>query len=125
MEDQSWAREKRKWVRINTHRPCIVVRFDEEGNARDQGASSTLNLSSEEVGLETDFSVRPGEILKITMALGDQLVSFRGRVAYVKHSEGQSFQSGISIGDIGKMDRIALARFIYYFKPPESFSEEQ
>ena len=125
MDDQSWAREKRRWVRINTRCACTVARFDEEGNPKDQRPSKTFNLSSEGVGLETNFLVRPGEILKITMALGDQVVSFRGRVAHVSHSEGQSFQSGISIGDIGKMDRIALARFIYYFKPPQSPSEKQ
>ena len=51
------------------------------------------------------------------MALGDDLISFRGKVIYVNPSEDQGFQFGTSIKDIAKMDKISLTRFIYYFNP--------
>jgi hypothetical protein len=59
------------------------------------------------------------------MALGDQVVSFRGEVVHVNQSGGQRYRSGISITDIGKMDRISLARFIYYFNPSKKTLEAE
>lgn len=68
--------------------------------------------------MQSSLPVDSGEILKITMALGDDSVSFRGKVVYVTRSEERDFQFGISIKDIAKEDKIALRRFIYYFKEP-------
>lgn len=72
------------------------------------------------MGLQSSSPVDPGEMLKITMALRDDLISFRGKVIYVNPAGDQGFQFGISIKDIGKMDKIALTRFIYYFNPSQT-----
>jgi hypothetical protein len=53
------------------------------------------------------------------------VVSFRGEVVHVNQSGGHRYRSGISITDIGKMDRISLARFIYYFNPSKKPSEAE
>jgi c-di-GMP-binding flagellar brake protein YcgR len=125
MADHSWTHERRKWVRINAHCPCTIARFDDEENPIDQSPSTTFDLSSEGVGVDTRFPVQSGETLNITMALGDQVVSFRGEVVHVNQSGGHRYRSGISITDIGKMDRISLARFIYYFNPSKKPSEAE
>jgi len=44
------------------------------------------------------------------------LINFKGKVVYVTGSEDQGFELGISIEDIANQDKIALTRFIYYFK---------
>jgi hypothetical protein len=92
------------------------MRFDEEGRPCDQRPSKSLNLCTEGVSLESSFPVDPGEMLRITMALGDTLVTFKGKVIHVNRSDDQSYRFGISVRDIGKADRIALTRYIYYFK---------
>ena len=125
MADHSLTHKRRKWVRIKAHCPCTIARFDDEGNSIDQRPSTTLDLSSEGVGLDTRFPVQSGETLNITMALGDQVVSFRGEVVHVSQSWGRRYRSGISITDIGKMDRISLARFIYYFNPSKKHAEAE
>ena len=53
-----------------------------------------------------------GEVLDITMALGENLVTFKGKVIYVTPSEDQGFELGISIEDIENQERVALTRFI-------------
>lgn len=117
MQDRSRHHDRRKSVRLKATCPCTHARFDDEGKPYDQRPSKSINLSSEGIGLRSRFPVDPGEILKITMALGDDLISFRGKVIYVNPSEDQGFQFGTSIKDIAKMDKISLTRFIYYFNP--------
>jgi hypothetical protein len=120
MTGRSYPYNRRNSVRLSATCPGSHARYDEEGRPFDQRPSRSLNLSSEGVALQSRFPVDLGETLKVTMALGEDLVSFRGEVVYVKPMKGHGFEFGISIRDIGKTDRVALTRFIYYFKPSEA-----
>jgi hypothetical protein len=120
MKEPFRVRDRRNAMRLDVKCPCAHTRFDDGGNPYDQRPSKSLNLTAEGVGLHSRFSVDVGEMLKITMALGDDLITFRGKVIYVNFSQGQGFQYGISIKDIDKMDRIALTRYIYYFNPSKT-----
>jgi hypothetical protein len=62
--------------------------------------------------LQSSSPVESGEMLDITLALGDNLVTFKGRVIHVKLSEDQGFDLGISIEDIEDQQRIRLIRFM-------------
>ncbi len=117
MEDQSYHQERRNGVRLEASCPCTYTRFDDRGMPYDQRPSRSVDLSLEGVKIRSSFPVELGEVLKITMALGSSLVTFRGEVVHVTHAEGQAFDFGLSIREIAKMDRITLTRFIYYFKP--------
>ena len=75
-----------------------------------------MNVSLGGVRLQSSFTVDSGEVLDISMVLGENLVTFKGKVIYVAGSEDQGFELGISIEDIADQDKIALTRFIYYFK---------
>jgi hypothetical protein len=120
MDDRARPQEKRNAVRLDASCPCTYTRFDDQGKPLSQRPSRSLDLSLSGVRLQSSFPVDLGEMLKITMALGDDLVTFKGKVVYVTHSEEQGFDFGLSIKDIGKMDKIALTRYIYYFKPSKS-----
>lgn len=120
MEDQTRSQDRRNSVRLDASCPCSYARFDDQGKPCDQRPSRSINLCSEGVKLQSSFAVDSGEMLKITMALGDNLVTFRGKVIYVNRLKDQDFQFGISIKDIGKMDKIALTRYIYYFNPSKT-----
>ena len=120
MADGSRAQDRRRSLRLNAQCPCTYTRFDDQGRPYDQRPCQTLDLSSEGLGLQSDFPVDSGETLRIAIALGDNLVSFNGRVAHVDCLPDRGFRFGIAIRDIGKMERIALTRFIYYFNPTEA-----
>ena len=96
--------------------PAVYIRFDNQGRAYDQKISRSMNVSLGGVRLQSSFPVDSGELLDITMTLEEKLVTFKGKVIYVTGSENQGFELGISIEDIAKQDKIALTRFIYYFK---------
>ena len=112
MEDTFRFQDRRGSIRLKMIYPAIYTRFDNQGRAYDQKISRSMNVSQGGVRLQTSFLVDSGEVLDITMALGENLVTFKGKVIYVKPSEDQGFELGISIEDIENQDRTALTRFI-------------
>jgi hypothetical protein len=116
MEATFRFQERRDSIRLKMDYPAIYTRLDDQGREYGQKISRSRNISLGGVRLQSNLPVDPGEVLVITMALGENLVTFKGKVIYVTPSEGKGFEFGISIEDIENQDRIALTRFIYYFK---------
>jgi hypothetical protein len=116
MEDTFRFHDRRDSIRLKMDYPAIYSRFDNRGREYDQKMSRSMNVSLGGMRLQSSFPVDSGEMLDITVALGENLVAFKGKVIHVTGSEDQGFESGISIEDIEKKDKIALTRFIYYFK---------
>ena len=116
MEDSFGFQDRRGSIRLKMIYPAIYTRFDNQGRAYDQKISRSMNVSQGGVRLQSSFLVDSGEVLDITMALGENLVTFKGKVVYVTSSEDQGFELGISIEDIENQDRVALTRFIDDFK---------
>jgi len=108
--------ERRDSIRLKMDYPAICTRLDDQGREYGQKISRSMNISLGGMRLQSNLPVDPGEVLVITMALGENLVTFKGKVIYVTPSEGKGFEFGISIEDIENQDRITLTRFIYYFK---------
>jgi hypothetical protein len=116
MEDTFRFHDRRESIRLNMDYPALYTRFDNQGRAYDQKISHSKDVSRGGVKLQSSFPVDAGELLDISMALGENLVTFKGKVTYVSGSEDQGFEMGISIEDIEAQDKISLTRFIYYFR---------
>ena len=116
MEDTFSFQDRRGSIRLKMIYPAIYTRFDNQGRPYDQKISRSMNVSQGGVRLQSSFLVGSGEVLDITMALGENLVTFQGEVIYVKPSEDESFELGISIKDIENGDKNTLTRFIENFK---------
>jgi hypothetical protein len=112
MEDTFRYQERRGSIRLKMIYPALYTRFDNQGRECDQKISRSMDVSQGGVRLQSSFLVDSGEVLDITMALGENLVTFKGKVVYVAPSEDQGFELGISIQDIEVQDRVALTRFI-------------
>lgn len=117
MADFFRFRDRRESVRLRMDYPALYTRFDTQGRAYDQKTSRSMNVSLGGVRLQTSFPVSQGEVLDISIALGDNLVAFRGKVIYVTSPRNQSFELGVSITDMEPQDKITLTRFIYHYKP--------
>jgi hypothetical protein len=103
MEDTVGFQDRRGSIRFKMIYPALYTRFDNQGRECDQKISRSMDVSL-------------GEALDITMALGENLVTFKGKVVYVTPSKDQGLELGISIEDIEVQDRVALTRFIDDFK---------
>ena len=116
MEDILRFQNRKDSIRLKVIYPAIYTRFDNKGRACEQKASRSMNVSQGGVRLQSSFPVDYGEVLDVTMALGENLVAFKGKVVYVTSSEDHGFEFGISIEDIENQDRVTLTQFIYYSK---------
>ena len=114
MEDSPIFQNRKDSIRLKVIYPAIYTRFDNKGREYDQKSCRSMNVSQRGVRLQSNFPVDSGELLDITIALGGNLVAFKGRVAYVAPSESEGFEFGISIADINDQDRVILTRFIHY-----------
>jgi hypothetical protein len=116
MEDIFSFQDRRDSIRLKMIYPAIYTRFDSQGRPYDQKISQSMNVSQGGVRLQSSFLVGSGEVLDITMALEENLVTFQGEVIYVKPSEDESFELGISIKDMENQDKNTLTRFIENFR---------
>jgi hypothetical protein len=116
MEDTVGFQDRRGSIRFKMIYPALYTRFDNQGRECDQKISRSMDVSLGGVRLQSSFLVDSGEVLDITMALGENLVTFKGKVVYVAPSKDQGLELGISIEDIEVQDRVALTRFIDDFK---------
>jgi hypothetical protein len=112
MEQPSRPHDRRNSIRVNLVAPAVYTRFDNKGRACDQKPSKSMNVSSGGVRLKSSFPVESGEMLDISMALGNNSVTFKGKVVYVTPADDQGFELGICIEEIENQDRIALTRFV-------------
>lgn len=110
METPSKFQERRNSVRLKMIYPAIYTRYDNKGRAYDEKPSRSVNISLGGMRLQSSFPVSTKEVLDIAVALADSLVSFKGEVIYVNHSQEEVFELGISIKEIRNLDRIALDR---------------
>jgi hypothetical protein len=115
MGDTLRPQERRGSIRLRMMYPAVYTRFDDQGRACDQRMSRSMDMSQGGVRLQSGFWVDSGEVLDISMALKEDLVSFKGKVVYVKSSEREDYEFGICIEDIGDEDRTALNRFLEGF----------
>ncbi len=111
MERNPRLQERRNWVRFNKMHPVTYIRFDEKGNPCDQKPSRSMNMSQGGVKLQSNFPVQQEEVLDLTMALEDELITFRGKVIYVIRSEEQGFEFGVAITDIDNQDKEILSKY--------------
>jgi len=71
MEQPSRTQDRRNSIRVNLVAPAVYTRFDNKGRACDQKPSKSMNVSSGGVRLKSSFPVESGEMLDISMALGN------------------------------------------------------
>ena len=113
-EDRPTFQNRKDSIRLKVIYPAIFTRFDNQGRPCDQKICRSMNVSQRGVRLQSNFPVDSGELIDITIALGENLVAFKGKVVYVASSEDESFEFGISIEEINDQDRAALTQFIHY-----------
>jgi hypothetical protein len=116
MEDTVGLQDRRGSIRFKMSYATIYTRFDTQGRECDQKISRSIDVSLGGVRLQSSFLVDSGEVLDITMALGENLLTFKGKVVYVTPSKDQGLELGISIEDIEVQDMVALTRVIDDFK---------
>jgi hypothetical protein len=115
--------DRRNLDRLKLNYPATYTRYDRYGIACEQRISKLVNLSLRGVMLQSSSAAEFGEILDITLALGDNLVTFKGKVIHVTPAKDDGFDLGILIEDIEDQERIVLIRFVSFLQRQLEASE--
>jgi len=107
--------EQRRAIRVDSLNLLYVGIF-ENNEIIKQAIGRTLNVSESGILLEMHFSIDPGRIVSLSLALEEDLVNINGDVVYSRSGDGDKYEIGIKFrGTEDKSLRI-LKKYIKAFR---------
>ena len=100
--------ERRQTERHSTLNLLDYEIISPEGESIGRGMARTLNLSETGLRLETGQFLEPGQILRITLGLGNSLVKLTGRVVHSQPSDDELCTTGIQYVEFDQAEQIVL-----------------
>jgi len=87
MENQLRTQDRRNSIRLEMVSPVFYTQIDNKGRACGEIPCKSMDIRSRGAKLKSSFPVGSGEMLEITMSLGPNMVTFRGKVIHATLSE--------------------------------------
>ena len=112
--------EKRIDPRIESSNLLSYICLDENNHEMMQGMGRTLNVSEGGILLETHVPIDPHHIVSLTMALEDDLMDFKGKIAYSRKREDGKFESGIEFIEMDEEKQRFYRQYILIFRGQEN-----
>jgi c-di-GMP-binding flagellar brake protein YcgR len=100
--------ERRNRPRIRVSHPVVYF----TNSYPNSMLALTVDLSTGGAGIETPYSVRMGEKLKISIGISSQLIKCRGRVVHILRSKGEGLKAGVQFEDLSKKDTLYLTKYV-------------
>ncbi len=88
----------------------------DSGEVVGRGLARTLNVSEDGLRLETGLFFEPGQLLRITLGLDNDLVQVTGRVVNSQPESDELCSSGILFIELGGQDRHTYQKHIEALK---------
>ncbi len=107
--------DKRTNTRIDSPNLLSYICRDEDDNEITQGMGRTLNVSGGGIMLETHVPIDPQLIVTLTIALEDDLMDFKGKIAHTRKRENGKFEFGIEFIEMNDEKRLFLKQYILLF----------
>jgi hypothetical protein len=112
MTEPKRAEDRRRAIRVEKIQLVQVSRFDEQGSCADLATGRTANLSREGIRLELSHPLPLRSVVHASIALGNDLVSFTGRVIYLEELDGQRTAVGIAFAEVSPETRMVIDRHL-------------
>ena len=94
---------------------------DAQGIVLHEGMGRTLNISESGMLLETTNESSPGNTLTLEIALEDDLVDLKGKVAHCKKAGDKGFYlTGVEFTELSEADVTLLKKYIALFESQKS-----
>jgi hypothetical protein len=116
------ADEKRTEQRIESSNLLSYFCLDENNHKMMQGMGRTLNVSEGGIMLETHVPIDPRYIVSLTIALENELVDFKGKIAYSRKRVDGKFESGIEFIEMDEEKTQFFKQYILIFRGQENIS---
>ena len=116
---------KRRDPRVKSPNLLVYLCIDEQKNKIIQGMGRTLNVSEGGILLETHVRLDPRHTLLLTIAMEEDLMHFKGRIAHSKEREDGRFESGVEFLEMDEQKRRFLSQYMIIFKGQENTSSDE
>jgi c-di-GMP-binding flagellar brake protein YcgR len=111
--------DKRKDPRVKSPNLLAYLCMDEEKNKIIQGMGRTLNVSEGGILLETHVPIDQRHTVLLTIAMEDDLMHFKGKIAHSKEREDGRFESGVEFLEMDEQKLRFLRQYIIIFRGQE------
>lgn len=111
--------DKRKNERVKSPNLLAYLCLDTDKSKVIQGMGRTLNVSEGGILLETHVPIDPQHTLFLTIAMEDDLMHFKGKIAHTSKREDGKFESGVEFIEMDEQKRRFLRQYIVIFKGQE------
>jgi len=95
LEGEKMSNSDRRYVRMESLNLLDYVLVDDKGEIVTRAMGRTLNISEKGILLENHVKFEPGQILRITIGLEEDLVDFKGMVKHAEERDDKTFSAGI------------------------------
>lgn len=113
------AEEKRKQARYDSLNLSYICE-DEAGSILHEGMGRTINVSEGGILLETSFPLNPANSLILEIALEDDIIAVRGKVAHSHQVDQKTYQAGVEFTELTDIGQMALERFVDLYKKKQT-----
>ncbi len=103
---------RRNGPRVDSLNLLYYTCRDEDDNETTQGMGKTLNVSENGILLETHAPIDPKFSVSLTIALGDNLMDFRGNSVRSREREDGLFEHGIEFAEMDDERRLFLKQYM-------------
>ncbi len=117
--------DKRRSPRVDSPNLLTYVCFDEKNSMVSQGMGRTLNVSEGGILLETHVPIDPQHLILLDIALEDDLMQFKGRIAHTRKREDGRIESGVAFVDLDEKKTQFLRQYVAIFLAGEEKPEER
>ena len=114
--------EQRKSPRVESPNLLTYVCLDEDNNMVGQGMGRTLNVSEGGILLETHVAIDPQYVVLLDIAMEDDLMQFKGKIAHIKKREDGKIESGVAFIELNEEMTQFLRQYVAIFLAGEKRS---
>ena len=119
------ADEKRIDQRVQSANLLSYTCLDENDHEMMQGMGRTLNVSEGGILLETHVTIRPEYIVSLTMAIEDEIMDFKGKIAHTKKRADGKFESGIEFIEMDEGKQKFFKQYIVMFRRQQNIAQRE
>jgi c-di-GMP-binding flagellar brake protein YcgR len=125
MRNEMSLENKRKNQRVKSPNLLVYLCVDEKKNEVIQGMGRTLNVSEGGILLETHVPIDPRHTLLLTIAMEEDLMHFKGKIAHTREREDGRFESGVEFLEMDAQKHRFLKQYMVIFKGQENKSSDE
>lgn len=109
------SEELRKHPRIDSLNLSYLC-VDDSGTIIAQNMGRTLNVSETGICLETYFKIQANCHILLTIALEDELVEVKGKVAYCRPGKDEQFETGVEFTEMDDKTAATYNKYVKFFQ---------